>query len=177
MVALHQGLAEMDYVEGRNVVFEYHWAHEHYDDLPAMAAELVHLKVTMLVAATLPSVLAAKATTTKPIVLFGGGDPVEQGLVASFNRPGGNLTGACVFINDPGPKQLELLHEAALKVSPIGFLSNPDNPKEAQQNRGMQDAPGLWVAASKVGFVDDCSWSKPFDSDQGLDVSVAIPGP
>src|SRR5206468_3245034 len=87
------------------------------------------------------SALAAKAaTTTKPVIFFSGGDPVEQGLVVSFNHPGGNLTGACVFINDLGPKQLELLHEAAPKAAAIGFLANPSNPNAGQQLKGMRDA-------------------------------------
>jgi putative ABC transport system substrate-binding protein len=141
LVAFHQGLAGTTHVEGRNTVIEYRWAQEHYDRLPALAIELVQRGVAVVVAATLPSALAAKAaTTTKPIIFFSGGDPVEQGLVASLNRPGGNLTGACVFINDLGPKQLELLHEAAPRAAAVGFLSNPGNPNAGQQLKGMQDA-------------------------------------
>ena len=143
LVAFHQGLAQTGHVEGRDVAIEYRWAQEQYDRLPAIAVELVHRDVTVIVAATLPSALAAKAaTTTKPIVFFSGGDPVEQGLVASLNRPGGNLTGACVFINDLGPKQLELLHEAAPGAAAIGFLANPNNPNAGQQLKGMRDAAG-----------------------------------
>jgi putative ABC transport system substrate-binding protein len=141
LVAFHQGLAGTTHVEGRNTVIEYRWAQEHYDRLPALAIELVQRGVAVVVAATLPSALAAKAaTTTKPIIFFSGGDPVEQGLVASLNRPGGNLTGACVFINDLGPKQLELLHEAAPRAAAVVFLSNPGNPNAGQQLKGMQDA-------------------------------------
>lgn len=141
LVAFHQGLAGTNHVEGRDIAFEYRWAHEHYDRLPGLALELVQRNVTAIVAATFPSASAAKAaTTTKPIIFFSGGDPVEQGLVASLNRPGGNLTGACVFINDLGPKQLELLHEVAPKMAAIGFLANPSNPNAGQQLKGMQDA-------------------------------------
>lgn len=141
LVAFHQGLAEMGYVDGKNTTIDYRWAREHYDRLPAMAVELVKRDVTAFVAATLPAALAAKtATTTKPVVFFSGGDPVEQGLVASLNRPGGNLTGACVFINDLGPKQLELLHEAMPGASAIGFLTNPGNPNAGRQLQGMEDA-------------------------------------
>jgi len=133
LVAFHQGLAETNHVEGRDIAFEYRWAHEQYDGLPGLALELVQRNVTAIVAATLPAALAAKAATkTKPIIFFSGGDPVEQGLVVSLNRPGGNLTGACVFINDLGPKQLELLHQAAPKMAAIGFLANPSNPNAEQ---------------------------------------------
>jgi putative tryptophan/tyrosine transport system substrate-binding protein len=148
LLAFHQGLAESNHVEGRDTVVEYRWAQEHYDRLPALAMELVQRGVTVIVAATLPSALAAKAaTTTTPIIFFSGGDPVEQGLVASLNRPGGNLTGACVFINDLGPKQLELLNEVAPKAAAIGFLTNPNNPNVGQQLKGMQDAAGKRIIA------------------------------
>jgi putative ABC transport system substrate-binding protein len=141
LAAFHQGLAETGHVDGRNVDIEYRWANEHYDRLPTIALELVQRDVTVLVAATLPSALAAKAaTTTKPIIFYSGGDPVEQGLVASLNRPGGNLTGACVFINDLGPKLLELLHEAVPGATAIGFLNNPSNPNATDQLKRMQDA-------------------------------------
>jgi len=141
LVAFHQGLAETNHVEGRNTVFEYRWAQDHYDRLPALAVELVQRGATVIVAATLPSALAAKAaTTTKPIVFYSGGDPVEQGLVRSLSRPGGNLTGACAFTNDLGPKQLELLYEAAPSAAAVGFLTNPSNPNAGQQLQGMQDA-------------------------------------
>ncbi len=140
LVAFHQGLAETNHVEGRDIVFEYRWAREHYDRLPGLGLELVQRNVTAIVAATFPSALAAKAaTTTKPIIFFSGGDPVEQGLVASLNRPGGNLTGACVFINDLGPKQLELLNEVAPKMAAIGFLANPSTPNAGRQLKEMQD--------------------------------------
>ena len=141
LVAFHRGLAQTNHVEGRDIAIEYRWAQEDYDRLPALARELVQRGVTVIVAATLPSALAAKAATrTKPIIFFSGGDPVEQGLVASLNRPGGNLTGACVFINDLGPKQLQLLHEAAPRALAIGFLANPSNPNAGQQVKEMQDA-------------------------------------
>ena len=141
LIAFRQGLAETGRIEGRTVTIEYRWAEGRYDRLTALARDLLQIDPTVIVAATLPAALAAKgATTTKPIVFFSGGDPVEQGLVASLNRPGGNLTGACVFINDLAPKQLELLREAMPRAVVIGFLANPSNPNSSAQLKELEAA-------------------------------------
>jgi putative ABC transport system substrate-binding protein len=119
-----QGLAEMGYVEGRNLAIEYRYAEGHNDRLPALAADLVRRRVMAIVASgAAPTAMVAKAATqTIPIVFLGGGDPIELGLVASFNRPGGNVTGVHVLAADLMPKRLELLHKLVPSVELIAVL-------------------------------------------------------
>ena len=126
---LRRGLNETGHVEGRNLVIEYRWAGNQADRLPALAADLVQLRVAVIVAAGPPSTFAAKAaTTTIPIVFGAGGDPVQLGLVASLNRPGGNLTGFNAFASELGAKALALLHDLVPSAATIGLLRNPNNP-------------------------------------------------
>jgi ABC-type uncharacterized transport system substrate-binding protein len=122
-----QGLNEAGFFEGRNVAIEYRWDEEgRYDQLPAMAADLVGLHVAVLFAAPIPAALAAKATTaTIPIVFAIGSDPVETRLVASLNRPGGNVTGATFLSVELGAKRLELLRALMPSIASIGLLVNP----------------------------------------------------
>jgi putative ABC transport system substrate-binding protein len=132
-----RGLAETGYVEDRSVTIEYRWADDHYERLPALAVELVKRRVAVLVAAGSPTALPAKAATTViPIVFMVGSDPVELGLVGSFNRPGGNLTGVAHLNAEVAPKRLELLHEFVPAAKSIALLVNPANPHaaEAQAN-------------------------------------------
>ena len=130
MQAFHQGLNETGYVDGRNVVIEYRWAEGHNDLLPALAAELVRRRVTVIAApGSTPATLAAKAaTSTIPIIFWVGGDPIGLGLVGSMNRPEGNLTGLTTLNHGLVAKRMELLHEIAPGTSSIAVLINPTSP-------------------------------------------------
>jgi putative ABC transport system substrate-binding protein len=141
VAAFHQGLSETGYVEGQTVTIEYRWAEGHYDRLPGLAADLVDRKVDVIAAlGGTPSALAAKnATSTSPIV-FSSGDPVEQGLVASLARPGGNLTGFSIIATELMPKQLELLSDLLPKAGMIALLVNPNNLGTERQTREVQEA-------------------------------------
>jgi ABC-type uncharacterized transport system substrate-binding protein len=133
LTGLRHGLNDTGYVEGRNLAVEYRWAGNQYDRLPALAAHLVQIRVAVIVTPGLPSTLAAKAATTTIPVVFGVGvDPVQIGLVASLNRPGGNLTGFNQFNGELGAKGLALLHELVRSTPAIGFLVNPNNQAIAE---------------------------------------------
>jgi putative ABC transport system substrate-binding protein len=124
--AFRQGLSDAGYIEGQNVAIEYRWAEGRNDRLPALAADLVNQRVAVLVATTTPAVLAAKvATKTIPIVFYSAGDPVALGLVASLNRPGGNLTGTTTLTLEVGSKWLQLMHETVPTATAFGVLINP----------------------------------------------------
>jgi putative tryptophan/tyrosine transport system substrate-binding protein len=139
--AFRKGLSEVGFKEGDNISFEYRWADDRYDQLPALAADLVRRQVAVIVAVSTPAALAAKAATASiPIVFFIGGDPVKFGLVASFNRPGSNVTGARDIINDLGPKNLELLHHIVPSAAVIAMLINPANQNAEPDAKLVEDA-------------------------------------
>jgi putative ABC transport system substrate-binding protein len=129
-VDFNRGLKEAGYVEGQNVAIEYRWANNQYDRLPALAADLVSLPVTVIAAPPpVVTALAAKAVTqTIPIVFLTAADPIVTGLVPSLNRPNGNITGVAAFDGTLGPKNLELLRELVPKADLVGVFFNPDNP-------------------------------------------------
>ena len=160
VTAFAKGLAESGYIEGQNVAIEYRWAEGHYDRLPILAADLTRRPVAAICAAYLPAALAAKAATaTIPIVFIVGSDPVEAGLVATLNRPAGNVTGVSQFTNVLIAKRLELLRELVPGVALIGVLMNTDNPNVDINTRELEAAAhaiGQQIlivgASSKRGF-------------------------
>src|ERR1700716_3088598 len=144
--AFAQGLKEEGYIEGQNVAIEYRLAEDHNDRLPALAAELVHRPVTVIAAGGSPSSVAAKAATaTIPIVFETASDPVALGLVASLNRPGGNVTGVTNLGVEIAPKRLEMLRELLPTVSNIALLINPTSPSVAETLlRARRRPPERW---------------------------------
>jgi putative ABC transport system substrate-binding protein len=148
LASIHRGLSETGYVEGRNLAIEYRWAEFHYDRLLALADDLVRRQVAVIFAVgNTPSALAAKAATKSiPIVFAVGGDPVDTGLVASLNRPGGNLTGIALLVSTVTAKRLEMLHQLVPTATSIAFLVNPTDLVGAEfQTKALQ------VAAHALG--------------------------
>jgi putative ABC transport system substrate-binding protein len=140
--SFRHGLAEAGIIEGRDATIEYRWAEYQAERLPKLASELVSRVINVLVApGSTPAALAAKAsTTTIPIVFFVGGDPVQTGLVASLNRPGGNITGVTNLTVEVGPKRLELLHELMPTTTVFALIVNPANPLAQTESRDLLEA-------------------------------------
>ena len=154
-----QGLSQAGFEEGRNVALEYHWANGQYDALPALAADFVRRRVAVIVANSISGTLAAKgATLTIPIVFTVGIDPVELGLVASLNRPGGNLTGVTSLARELVAKRLELLHEAVPATLIAALVNPPTDPNAGNPGRDLPAAAralGLAVPASVLVRADE----------------------
>jgi putative ABC transport system substrate-binding protein len=166
VVAFHRGLQEAGYVEGRNVAIEYRSADNQVDRLPALAADLVTRGVSVIVTigGDVSARAAKSATTTIPIVFVSGNDVAQTGLVASLNRPGGNLTGISLLVNLTMAKQLEILSELAPTVRMVGLLVNPDNPNiESSKGEAQRAADTL----GKTLVVANA------DNDQTLDTAFA----
>jgi putative ABC transport system substrate-binding protein len=142
VTAFRQGLSETGYTEGRNVAIEHRWADGQYDRLRALAADLVSHQVAVLatLGGTATAIAAKAASTEVPIVFMIGGDPVKVGLVASLNRPGGNVTGVSFLSAMLAAKQFEMLHETVPNATLIGQLVNPKNPNAVSEARDVQAA-------------------------------------
>jgi ABC-type uncharacterized transport system substrate-binding protein len=156
LVGFRKGLTEAGYIENQNVAIEYRWAENQYEQLPAMAADLVRRKVNVIAAVGGPVTgLAVKAaTTTIPFVFITGVDPVKLGFVASFARPGGNATGVNMFITAVEAKRLGLLHELAPAAADIGVIINPNSPEAEVQLNDLQIAAraiGTQIHVSRAG--------------------------
>jgi putative ABC transport system substrate-binding protein len=160
VAAFRKGLAEVGYIEGQNVAIEYRWAEGgQYDQLSTLAADLVNRRVAVIVASPIPAALAARAaTTTIPIVFAIGSDPIESGLVASLNRPSGNITGVSFLSVELGAKRLELLRTLVPKAASIALLVNPNNSNAEPQTKETESAAaglGLHLDVLKASSTAD----------------------
>jgi putative tryptophan/tyrosine transport system substrate-binding protein len=153
--ALKRGLRQLGYEEGKNLIIEYRWAASQYDRLPDLAAELVRLRIDLLVAHSTPGVRAAKqATSTIPVVMAIVGDPIAAGLVESLSRPGGNLTGLTFFFAEIAAKRVELIKEAIPTLTRVAVFVNPANqstPIALTAMQHMAGSLGVELVAIEVG--------------------------
>jgi putative tryptophan/tyrosine transport system substrate-binding protein len=177
--AFHQGLSETGYVDGQNLAIDYRWAEGRYDRLPTLVADLIGRNVDLIFAGGGPSAIAAKNTTaTIPIVFLVGIDPVATGLVASLARPGGNLTGISLLINELMSKRLELLSELVPRASAIALLVNPTSSVAAERiTRDLQEAAqakGVQLRTPKA--TTESEIDAAFASLVGLQVGALVVG-
>jgi len=140
VTAFRQGLNEVGYVEGQNVVIEYRGADGQLDQLPTLVADLIHLQAVVIIANLTAAFAAKAATKTIPIVFTTGSDPVKDGLVVNINRPGGNVTGVVFFNDELGTKRLELLRKLVPKAETIGVLVNPANAGTRAEQHDVEEA-------------------------------------
>ena len=169
--AFKQGLKETGYIDGQNVAIDYRTAEGQYDRLPALAADLVRRQVAVIFSTALAAALAAKAaTTTIPIVFMSATDPVKDGLVASLNRPGGNLTGVSLLTGELVQKRLELLREVLPNITVIAVLINPNNPNAEENLQLAQEAAraiGRQIIVVKAGAISEFDAALPPSSNSG----------
>jgi putative tryptophan/tyrosine transport system substrate-binding protein len=154
MAAFMQALKEAGFNEGQNLVVEQRWANNQLDRLPEMAADLVRARVSLIAAIgnNLPTAAAKAATSTIPIVFLMGADPVALGLVASFNRPGGNITGVITAIVDILQKRLQLLHDVVPNARRFGYLVHPDNASSVATVDPARDAVRTWDGTVEIAY-------------------------
>jgi putative ABC transport system substrate-binding protein len=164
--AFHLGLSETGYVEGRNVAIEYRWAENQYDRLPELAAELVRRRVSVITtgSSTLAALAAKAATTTLPIVFLMGSDPVQFGLVASLNRPGGNLTGITTLNLEMTPKRLQVLRELLPTTTIMAVLVNPTNAPATVETEVRQVQAAAYTLGLQMVHVLQASTERDLDS-------------
>jgi putative ABC transport system substrate-binding protein len=178
MPPFHQGLAQAGFVEGRNVAIEYRWANGHNDRLPALAADLIGRHVSVIAAPTsTPATLVLKATTkTTPVVFNVGGDPVAAGLVASLNRPGGNLTGVATLGLEIAPKRIELLHELLPNLAAVAVLLNSTSPAlaDAQVNAVAPAAAQLKLKLHLLRASTESELDRAFDEARRLRAATVV---
>ena len=176
-----QGLRELGYVEGKTITIEYRNAGDKLDPLPDLAAELVQLKVEVIVVLNTPAAMAAKgATTTIPIVIAGFSDPIATWLVASLAKPGGNITGVTIMNDELAGKRLELLKETSPKVSRLAVLWNPANPGAAlvfKQTKAATQELGLQLQSLEVESANDLESAFKVVTSAGANALVVFAGP
>jgi ABC-type uncharacterized transport system substrate-binding protein len=180
MPAFLKGLGDVGYVEGQNFIIEYRWAEDQYDRLPALAADLVRRQVSVIATAnaTAAALAAKTATSTIPIVFTIGADPVQVGLVASLNRPGGNVTGVSFLSNVLVAKQLELLREFLPAASELGLLVNPRNPNaepDTKQAEAAANSIGRKIHVVYASTEQDLDTAFPALIEQRVAALVIVP--
>ena len=179
LAGFRQGLNEVGYTEGQNVAIEFRWAKSQYDRLPGLAADLVRRQVAIIVATgrSVSAIAAKSVTTTIPIVFTSGGDPVQLGLVASLNRPGGNVTGVNLFTSTLAAKRLELLHELVPAARVVAMLVNPTNPNWEADTKAVQTAaPAIGVQIVVLKANNGTEIGKAFDALSEYKVDAILVG-
>ncbi len=179
LAGFRQGLNEVGYTEGQNAAIEFRWAKSQYDRLPGLATDLVRRQVAIIVATggSVSAIAAKSMTTTIPIVFTSGGDPVQLGLVASLNRPGGNVTGVSLFTGTLAAKRLELLHELVPTAKVIAMLVNPANPNSEPDTRAVQAAaPAIGVQIVVLKASNGAEIGKAFDALSQYKVDAILVG-
>jgi putative ABC transport system substrate-binding protein len=182
LAAFHDGLKAAGYTDKQNVTIEYRWADDQYDRLPALAADLVGRKNSAIVAGggTLAALAAKRATSTIPIVIAVGSDPVKMGLVASLNRPGGNVTGVSFLLNALVAKRLELLRELVPAARLIGIITNPQNPNAENDLKETEAAARtLSLHTVMAGARSEAEMEAAFEAlrRQSADALIFLPDP